>query len=267
MVSSVAAVLCRNPLVGTGLPATYRSDCRRFSDVVSYEKRNPSALKVGEYSVSDSTQPKDGVAAAPPAHDPPTTSPPATPRLPKLAAAIRAVGCYLQRFQKACWEKPIEAVTLGVSVIALIYVIIQLDDVRNTLESQAYSSIINSQLQLDKIMIDNPEFRRYFQDNEDLPADPATVRKIWAIADAKLDVIDAFHSQAEHVNWLRYSRDAWDEYHKRSFRRSKVLCQAICNDWVEYGKRIRSVALSACDNNHLKVRDITKTWQVCDWIP
>jgi hypothetical protein len=220
-------------------------------------------------------------AAAEPARESHAAKAP-TPRCPILAAAAHTIGRFarhLQRvcwdkpiefgrqFQKAGWEKPIEATALGVSIIALIYVIIQLNDVRDTLESQAYSAILNSQIQLDKIMIDNPEFRRYFQDNEDLPGDPAIVRKIWAIADAKLDIIDGFHSQAEHVNWLRYSRDAWDAFHKRSFQRSKVLCQAICNDWIEYGKRIRTIALSACDAKHLKVRNVTKTWEVCDWVP
>jgi hypothetical protein len=191
----------------------------------------------------------------------------------KAAHSIR-LGFWKALFQ-ARSEKPVELLGLVVGVLTLFiagvtlwYLKTQLDDVRNTLESQAYSYIITSQLELDKVFTENSEYRQYFLNDEAPPRDDLSkMKKIWSLADMKLDVIDAFHSQAEHVNWLRYTRPAWDEFHKRSFRRSRVLCEAICNDWAEYGNRVRSLALSECDKQKMQVPDPANAAKGCKWVP
>jgi len=223
-----------------------------------------------------STQP----ASTPPAQASPDKA--NNPRLTALVqmmkklyyATVRALKRFLPELKRACMDKPIELLGLVVSFLTfvvaaftLIFLIIQLNGVRDNLESQAYSYIINSQVEFDKIFIENSKYRSYFQNGEPLPTDSSEIMKIWTLADAKLDIMDAFHSQAEHINWLRYSRPAWEEFHKRAFRRSRVLCQAICNDWPEYGKHIRIIASQECDKKNLKLRDLTRDLQVCEWIP
>src|SRR5262249_559107 len=181
---------------------------------------------------------------------------------------------FFRRLGAARREQPIEfaslvvsTTALGIGVATLIFVFVQLDRVRNSLDSQAYSHIINNLLELDKIFIAHPEYRKYFQDGAPLPeGDPAAMQKIWALADLKLDGIDAFHSQATHVDSSRYTRDAWDEYHRWAFNRSPVLCRAICNDWAEYGTTMRSIALKECGPK-LKQRNPQTARDGCEWVP
>src|SRR5690242_16863506 len=87
-------------------------------------------------------------------------------------------------------EKPIEFMTLLTAVATLVVLQWQLNELNNTLESQAYNYIINSQLDLDKMFIEKSEYRRFFQENIELPKESDKRHAIWAIADAKLDVID-----------------------------------------------------------------------------
>src|SRR5262249_35257122 len=127
--------------------------------------------------------------------------------------------------RRAIRENPIEFMTL-LTAIATVIVLAwqllqlqwQLQELNGTLESQAYNYIIGAQLDLDKTFIENAEYRRYFQENIELPKEADKRQTIWAIADAKLDVIDNFYSQEGHINWKRYTRDGWEEYFRESFK-------------------------------------------------
>jgi hypothetical protein len=178
-----------------------------------------------------------------------------------------------QAFGRAIFEKPIEFFGLSAAIVSVIFLEWQLIDLRDTLESQAYSYIDNNQIELDKAFIDNSEYRDYFYRN--LPAPKGNdeksikdAKKIAALADLNLDVIDAFHSQADHIRWTsHYTREAWEEYYRKSFSRSSVLCKQICDYWKEYGKTIRGQAVKsdAC-GTRIKLADPKNIDSECTWV-
>jgi hypothetical protein len=174
-------------------------------------------------------------------------------------------------------EKPIEFITMVVTVIGLVvaiatvgFVAWQLHELNETLESQAYNYIDDNQLELDKAFVEKPQYRKYFYENALLPADSNEVDEILALVDLKLDIIDAFYSQADHIDWKKhYTRAAWDEFYSDSFRCSQILCQRICKDWNEYGTDIRAIATgeSACGQS-LKLTPIPGRQdgkKSCEW--
>lgn len=194
---------------------------------------------------------------------------------------------YCDKLKAACRAKPIEFLALVVTFLAFVsagvgvyFVYEQLAGLTEALESQAYSYIDSNQLSLDRLFIENSKYRPYFNDGVAAPpingADPATremILQIWSIADFKLDTIDAFYSQADHINWkTRYTRQAWEQYYQDSFDRSPVLCERICLDWMEYGVHVRAAAkLPGACGKRIEVVDLpalpgaTKTSKASDW--
>lgn len=188
---------------------------------------------------------------------------------------------FCESLGKAARKKPVEFLTMLTGVIALIvgsasvvFLGWQLLEVNEALESQAYSYIDNNLIEFDKVLIEHSKYRQYFNNDEALPngddeKSKEDAKKILAVADLKLDVIDAFYSQAGHINWnARYTREAWDEYYQDSFRRSRVLCKLICDEWNEYGKEIHQIATGpkACGDT-LKLSRDDKSNIFCKWTP
>jgi hypothetical protein len=179
-------------------------------------------------------------------------------------------GPFALSLEKQTVAKPIEFLTMLTAVIGLAFLGWQLSKLNENLESQAYSYIENQQLELDKIFIEHPNYRQFFYDGVSLPTgDGADARQILAIAELKLDVIDAFYSQADHINWAyHHTFPAWERYHEGSFLRSQIMCREICRYWNEYGTHIRAVAKrpNACGDT-LKLTAIAGTADMsCSWV-
>jgi hypothetical protein len=141
--------------------------------------------------------------------------------------------------------KPLETLTIVIGTISVFFLAWQLFDLNETLESQAYNTLTTGLVELDKISIDNSEFRPYFVGDKALPTEPEQRQTLWALADAKLDFFDSFYSQESHINWSRYTKSGWEEYFKESFRCSVVLRESFCRDQTQYGKSLRAFTLRA----------------------
>ena len=180
---------------------------------------------------------------------------------------------FYEELKKSALAKPIEFLMLLVTFVGLAFAGYQLKGLNDALESQAYGDIDRNLIDLDKVFVENPEYRQYFYDSVPLPklGEGKTtiddVNKIAILADLKLDIIDAFFSQSDHIDWAkRHTYDAWIQFYRNSFRRSPVLCHRICTDWLEYGKSIRGVANDplAC-GPMIEVTGSDPKTQKCQW--
>jgi hypothetical protein len=154
------------------------------------------------------------------------------------------VTTFWQAFTAECRKKPFEFIALLAAIIGGVVAVVSLRDVATNLESQAYNYIITNQQHLDRALIDNSDYRPYFSDRKspDGLADDE-LNKLRALADLKLDVIDGFYSQAEHIDWKHYTRPAWDQYYRDSFAAGPILCRQLCEDWWQYGSHIKAEAV------------------------
>jgi hypothetical protein len=152
---------------------------------------------------------------------------------------------FIRAFARECCRKPLEAVTLAIGTVTVIVLMWQLHDLDRTLESQAYNAITVGLLELDKISVEKSEYRVYFVGDAPLPTEPAERQKLWSLADAKLDFIDGFYSQEDHINWTRYTKRGWEEYFKESFRCGAVIRTTYCRDQTQYGSRLQAFTFRA----------------------
>jgi hypothetical protein len=147
---------------------------------------------------------------------------------------------FLRKVPGASLEKPVEVLTLVVAAVSVAILVWQLAALNRTLESQAYNYILVGLTELDKMFIEKSDLRPHFLENLPLPDDKPTRLKIRALADAKLDFIDAFYSQEGHINWKRYTKQGWEKYFEQSFKCSFVLREMYCRDQNLYGNSLRS---------------------------
>jgi hypothetical protein len=166
---------------------------------------------------------------------------------------------YPRNLFKASLEKPIEFLALIVAAVAAAFVIWQLlvatsqleatigqlRAATDALESQAESYIVTGLAELDKLNLEHPELRRYFNQNADFStADAGSLEraKILALADAQLDFFDSYYTQQDNINWSRHTKEGWENYFEHSFKCSPALRYLFCADYNQYGHSIHKFA-------------------------
>jgi hypothetical protein len=95
-----------------------------------------------------------------------------------------------------------------------------------------------------KTLVEKPTLRPYFANGKELTADDPNTQTVLALADVRLDVMDAILTYAtlrgygdEIGGWRRTFADA--------FRASPVLCQRLTDTYSNYGL-IVPIARAAC---------------------
>jgi hypothetical protein len=136
----------------------------------------------------------------------------------------------------------IQACSLAISLIGILFVIFQIRNVRESLDSQSYGSINDKLNQIDMVFIQAPELRPYFFDNARWPDEKTAKDKLTAVAEARLDLMDYWFRQASHMNLEAYDMMAWRTFFTNSFQRSQILCDVLRTEQNEYGEPIRSLA-------------------------
>jgi hypothetical protein len=162
---------------------------------------------------------------------------------------------YLKKLACSAMDKPVEFLTLIVAAFSVGILVWQLSELNDNLESQAYSYIIASQTELDKVIIEYSEYREYFTQNVALDsASPEKRPKILSLADQRLDFIDSTYQQLSHINSNHYTRKAWEAYFEQSFKCSVVLRDLYCSEGGQYGNKLanflaRTFPAGMCDGN------------------
>jgi hypothetical protein len=150
---------------------------------------------------------------------------------------------FWQSLKKASLEKPIELLALIIATVAAAAVWWQIRSATDALESQAESYIVNGLAGLDKMNLEHPELRHYFNGNDvDLPEDKVERAKVLSLADAHLDFIDAFYTQRDKIDWSKHTLEGWENYFAHSFKCSPVLRDRFCAEYDEYGHSIHKFA-------------------------
>ena len=104
-------------------------------------------------------------------------------------------------------------VTAVIGIVSLIALIYQSINMRTTIENQIYQSFINNSVELDKILIERPEIRKYVYDNEivddnteDLDRVMSTIELIVDITE-NIDVYKKFIPASRRDGWLAFVKD------------------------------------------------------------
>jgi hypothetical protein len=167
------------------------------------------------------------------------------------SAAPRPLGFFRRLFQELN-RRPLEAVAalttsfgfvLGVAGLGFVWW--QIHEVHEQLDDAAYSHVYDWVRSIDEVFIEHPQYRKYFYDRVRLP-NSTVPDDILAVAEYKLDFVDYFFSQIEHLDRDKYEYDTWKAYVEDSFRSSPILCKLLKDEQEWYGYEIRYMANPIC---------------------
>jgi hypothetical protein len=98
--------------------------------------------------------------------------------------------------------------------------------VAESLQSNAYESLLNQVFSVNQVFIDSPELRQYFRSGKVISENDASYDKVIAIADLLLDFIDSLMQHAHRFPEM-WPHQWWKEYAIDSFAKSQILCSHL----------------------------------------
>jgi hypothetical protein len=110
------------------------------------------------------------------------------------------------------------------SVLALIYQTINL---KQTINSQIYQNFVANSVEIDRILIDNPELRKYVYDGAPVDDNTENLDKILAMVELIVDITENLEVYEKYIpksrrdGWMRFVQDvkntpAYEYYMKRN---------------------------------------------------
>ena len=113
------------------------------------------------------------------------------------------------------WAQIIVAIC---TIVTLLFLIMQIRSQNNTLKNQVYTTFVNGVLEIDKILIQYPELRKYVVDKE--PIDPSmdenNIARLMSIEELIIDSLENIETykdcipESELQTWEDYERSIKD---------------------------------------------------------
>ncbi|MFN6569539.1 hypothetical protein [Dendronalium sp. ChiSLP03b] len=105
--------------------------------------------------------------------------------------------------------------------------------------NDAYIAVVDKQLELNKLLVENPSFNKFFiLDNQLVEKNNPNYHEILAVSDFFLDYFDLYYSQSNYFlpaddEFAIESRRTWEKYIKDSFQNIPILCKRL-NEVKDY---------------------------------
>jgi hypothetical protein len=160
-----------------------------------------------------------------------------------LLAVIAALGFN-------AWQTSIGTDAVRLQTAALEAQTKSLDAQRKAFEAQVWQMINQQQLELGKVLIDNPKLLPYFARNKQINPSHRDFDLVMAVADLYLDFFDGFHD--DYVRSLPGMGEkgkywvVWQKYFEDSFALSSALCTRLAGVREWYTEDIAKYAQKSC---------------------
>ena len=99
-----------------------------------------------------------------------------------------------------------------ISIISLIAVLFQSIILKVTIDNQIYSSFISNSIELDKILIEYPDIRKYVYDNETVTDQTPDLDRIMSVVELAIDITENIEVYKKYIPKSRY--DGWIQFVK-----------------------------------------------------
>lgn len=99
-----------------------------------------------------------------------------------------------------------------ISIISLIAVLFQSLILKVTIDNQIYSSFISNSVELDKILIEYPDIRKYVYDNEPVTDQTPDLDRIMSVVELAIDITENIEVYKKYIPKSRY--DGWIRFVK-----------------------------------------------------
>lgn len=149
---------------------------------------------------------------------------------------------------QADWFDRVIKILGFISVIAgLLLTNFQLQANRETAQSGLWHQVSHKWLEMDKIIIDNPEIRRYLYSGVDLPPNHSDYHKMMATVTYVLDFVDYAIATATGYAKTEQLSSEWSAFGARIFRNSPAACREIFENRSMYSIATTKLADQHCN--------------------
>ena len=149
------------------------------------------------------------------------------------------------------YKRAIDTITLLVIVAGLYFAWDQAKEFNAGQNLSNWSDVSARTYEIDKVFVENPEFRKYFLEGVDIAPDDKNYPKAASIAELLLDYLDSFTALLDYNHGLISNgilqEEAWKHYFNESFTKSPLLCRRLIADPLNYGQQLRQTGIPLCE--------------------
>ena len=104
-------------------------------------------------------------------------------------------------------------VTLLISIISVMGLIYQSIILKNTINSQIYQNFVVNSLEIDRLLIEYPELRKYVYNNEPVNDKTENLDRIMSMIELitditeNIDVYNKYIPKSRKIGWMNFVRD------------------------------------------------------------
>lgn len=157
------------------------------------------------------------------------------------------------------YKRSVDTLTLVVIIIGLYFAWDQAKQFNASQNLSNWSDVSARTYEIDKVFVENPEFRQYFLEGVDIAPEDKNYPKAASIADLLLDYLDSFTSLLDYNQGLLSNnilqKEAWNHYFLMSFTKSPLLCRRLMADQLNYGVQLRQTGVPLCEKTFPKLNE------------
>lgn len=116
-----------------------------------------------------------------------------------------------------------------------------------------WNTISQQWLEMDKLILENPEVYKYIYNGHELAGGEATQEKETALVEAAARYVLNFADYAlvtqEFTTDTQINTQPWADYFRRIFGSSPVICRILWTSHDVYSETTKRIALSSCPNS------------------
>lgn len=107
----------------------------------------------------------------------------------------------------------LEIIAITISFISLGVALYQSYSLKRSIDNQIYSSCITNSLEIDRLLIERPELRKYIYYGEEIRDDTPDLERIMSIEEFIVDAVENIEVYHRYIpkdrrdGWLKFARD------------------------------------------------------------
>ncbi|MBQ9428687.1 MAG: hypothetical protein IJU41_03985 [Clostridia bacterium] len=101
----------------------------------------------------------------------------------------------------------LEIVAIAISLISLVVALLQSLALKKTLDNQIYESFVSNSLEIDRMLIEHPEIRKYIYYGEPIDENTPDLNRIMSVIEFVVDAVENIEVYEKYIPKSR--RDGW----------------------------------------------------------
>ena len=148
---------------------------------------------------------------------------------------------------KTDWfKKCIDVTTLAVIVIGLYFAFDQAEKLAIAIDSSTWNNVNAQSMSIDKVFIDNPDFRKYFYDGKSISDTDPQYDRAKAISEYVLDFMDDYYTLRRYLSSKTSPPAQWEAFFNLILKNSPIACNMLKERPHEFSDDLKGIAEKSC---------------------